>query len=497
MKSGCSRSVPCWSRRRSSRSPRRIPSRRCRRCSRRQQSKPIPRCQAGCRRLAQPTAPAARRHRPMPPLPVEMSPFPRTGAACSTRSMPAIGRRPRPGSRRFPPSVLTPVAKAELYTAKGSPVGRPRLASGADRRGARAPQADQLAHMAIKRGATTAPLIVPREADRTCSAPRPSATRRIRSRASLPPTSCARSLDPLVKADDAAGAEAQLLTLCAPLSVEARAEAGTARRLRLLRPRARPRRAARRRYLAAGCDRRMGEPGRVGLRPRLVAARRLQRRLGRLPAGRASSPSSASFAPAAIIGRRGPSRPRAGPRSVEPLLARRHAAKSAESFYGLLARETLGMPTRLAGRPVHRQRSADRPISQRPARDRACADRRARARRGDAPPPGEDRAPTEHHALIQLAKRLDLPAAQLWLANNGQRGARSDAADRYPNPRWPPLDGWRVDPALAFGHIVQESAFRRTAISPAGAVGLMQVLPDHRAAQCRDSRGVPYSPRYA
>ena len=56
-------------------------------------------------------------------------------------------------------------------------------------------------------------------------------------------------------------------------------------------------------------------------------------------------------------------------------------------------------------------------------------------------------APAEHHALIQLAKRLDLPAAQLWLANNGQPGARSDAADRYPNPRWTPLSGWRVDPA--------------------------------------------------
>ena len=29
-------------------------------------------------------------------------------------------------------------------------------------------------------------------------------------------------------------------------------------------------------------------------------------------------------------------------------------------------------------------------------------------------------APSEHHALIQLAKRLDLPAAQLWLAKYGQ-----------------------------------------------------------------------------
>ena len=36
--------------------------------------------------------------------------------------MPAIGRLPRPASHAFPRSILTPVAKAELYTAKGSPV---------------------------------------------------------------------------------------------------------------------------------------------------------------------------------------------------------------------------------------------------------------------------------------------------------------------------------------------------------------------------------------
>jgi soluble lytic murein transglycosylase-like protein len=101
-------------------------------------------------------------------------------------------------------------------------------------------------------------------------------------------------------------------------------------------------------------------------------------------------------------------------------------------------------------------------------------------------------APSEHHALIQLAKRLDLPAAQLWLAKYGQYGARADATDRYPNPRWSPVNGWRVDPALAFGHIVQESAFRRTAVSHAGAVGLMQVLPI-TAQQVSQSNGVPYS----
>jgi soluble lytic murein transglycosylase len=94
--------------------------------------------------------------------------------------------------------------------------------------------------------------------------------------------------------------------------------------------------------------------------------------------------------------------------------------------------------------------------------------------------------------LIQLARRLDLPAAQLWLANNGQWGARSDATDRYPNPSWRPVSGWRVDPALAFGHIIQESAFHRTAVSAAGAVGLMQVLPI-TAQQMANSRGLAYT----
>jgi soluble lytic murein transglycosylase-like protein len=164
------------------------------------------------------------------------------------------------------------------------------------------------------------------------------------------------------------------------------------------------------------------------------------------------------------------------------------AAESPESFYGLLARESLGMDTRLPADP-HVVR--DPPVEQLPNVRRAIeltaigepsmAEEmlRHQARIG---------APAEHHALIQLAKRLDLPAAQLWLANHGQPGAVADAADRYPNPRWTPLGGWRVDPALAYGHVVQESVFRRAAVSSAGAVGLMQVRPG-TAADLARARG--------
>jgi len=182
------------------------------------------------------------------------------------------------------------------------------------------------------------------------------------------------------------------------------------------------------------------------------------------------------------------------PASVERLLrAAATTPEAVESFYGLVARETLGMPTRLAPDPFV---GADPPVEQYPNVQRAIE----LAKIGE-PARAEEMlrrqakigAPSEHHALIQLAKRLDLPAAQLWLANNGQWGARADATDRYPNPSWRPVNGWRVDPALAYGHIVQESAFRRTAISRAGAVGLMQVLPVTAQLVSRN-RGVAYTP---
>ena len=172
------------------------------------------------------------------------------------------------------------------------------------------------------------------------------------------------------------------------------------------------------------------------------------------------------------------------------------AAAEPESFYALVARETLGMDTSSPADPFV---GFDPPVDQLPNVQRAVE----LAKIGE-PARAEELLrhqakiglPTEHHALIQLAKRLDLPAAQLWLANNGQPGARSDGTDRYPNPQWTPMNGWRVDPALAFGHIVQESAFRRTAMSTAGAVGLMQVLPV-TAQMISRNRGMPYITRRA
>src|SRR2546429_2244050 len=58
------------------------------------------------------------------------------------------------GIAALPASVLTPVARAELYTAKGSPVVDLASLQTLIAQAPELPQADQLAAMAFKRGAT-------------------------------------------------------------------------------------------------------------------------------------------------------------------------------------------------------------------------------------------------------------------------------------------------------------------------------------------------------
>jgi soluble lytic murein transglycosylase-like protein len=85
--------------------------------------------------------------------------------------------------------------------------------------------------------------------------------------------------------------------------------------------------------------------------------------------------------------------------------------------------------------------------------------------------------PKDFAPLSRLARELGLPQTQLYMAYNAPSGANPDPASRYPAPKWAPVGGWQVDPALAYAHTLQESAFRGRAVSPAQAQGLMQITP--------------------
>ena len=95
-------------------------------------------------------------------------------------------------------------------------------------------------------------------------------------------------------------------------------------------------------------------------------------------------------------------------------------------------------------------------------------------------------SPSHYQPLARLARALGTPATQLWMAYNVPSGGKAEPATRFPTPKWTPLGGWQVDPALVYAHALQESVFRASVVSPAGARGLMQIMPaaarDHAAA---------------
>jgi len=162
------------------------------------------------------------------------------------------------------------------------------------------------------------------------------------------------------------------------------------------------------------------------------------------------------------------------------------AARNFETFYGLLALNRLGLKPKLDetgenGRveklPNVRAALALAEIGQLDLADDII---RYQAKIG---------SPSDHATLAAIAGRMDLPGTQLWLAQNGPVGAQASVSARYPAPKsWMPTGGWRVDRSLVYAHALQESRFRTTVTSPAGAKGLMQVLPG-TAAMISRNRG--------
>ncbi|MGH6895282.1 MAG: lytic transglycosylase domain-containing protein, partial [Geminicoccaceae bacterium] len=87
-------------------------------------------------------------------------------------------------------------------------------------------------------------------------------------------------------------------------------------------------------------------------------------------------------------------------------------------------------------------------------------------------------APELMAGLVALAKSLDLPAAQMRLAQSlGRSEGRYDLSALFPVPTWRPASGYTLDRALVFAFMRAESGFDPRAESHAGARGLMQVMP--------------------
>ena len=158
----------------------------------------------------------------------------------------------------------------------------------------------------------------------------------------------------------------------------------------------------------------------------------------------------------------------------------RGAARFTETLYGMLAREQLGWELpRDHTRPDLTSADWARLQNDDAARAAVMLSRIGQdepaaaalihlARTGDA----DLFAPA-----ARLSRALGLTTAQRYMAYNAPAGAAPPPSMRWPVTDEQPIGGWRVDPALAFAHALQESDFREAVVSPAGAIGLMQITP--------------------
>ena len=172
-------------------------------------------------------------------------------------------------------------------------------------------------------------------------------------------------------------------------------------------------------------------------------------------------------------------------KAVAPLRA---AARRDETLYGMLAAEQLGLKlseqhatpdfTQADWQQLREVGNVRAAVALTEVGEPALADEllRHQARIGSA---------ANYQSLSRLARDLGLPSTQLWMAYNAPSGSRPEPASRFPTPNWTPVGGWKVDPALVYAHALQESLFRASVVSPAGARGLMQIMP----AAARDHAG--------
>jgi hypothetical protein len=319
------------------------------------------------------------------------------------------------GITALPDGELKPVARAELYTARNSPRVelQPLLSLLAE--APELPQAGQVLRLALARGAAEAELPAVPVAARMVplgSAPRRHRGRRVALRAAL---------EPLVKSDSADQAEALLVQALPTLTAAGRAEG--AHRVAWIHY-VLGRDADARRVAQYGLDPAAGEWAAhanwiAGLAAwRMNDCEAASRHFRAVAYGRSETELAAAGAYWTARAEQACRRPRA----VEPLL--RAAARSSESFYGLLARETLGMDKSLAGgRLPAPGRVENLPNVRRALRlaevgEYRLADSMLRHQAAIGPA-------SDHVALIALAQRIDFAGVQYGLPTTAARACES------------------------------------------------------------------------
>ena len=372
------------------------------------------------------------------------------------------------------PGPLHSIALAEFYTMKGSPKAELDPLMALLGQAPELPEAPTLARLATMRGAQALPAL-PTEQRMIWNDGAPNRQRARATKSDLAAERLARDMTPFVKDDLGTEAEALLTERQGELSLEGRTEwqhrvgwiyylqgrNDDARRLAAMAQGGVGDWVGQADWLQGMAAWRMGDCKAAQIAFQSVAARAADvelRTAGLFWAARADM----------ACGR---------PDLIQARLV--NAAQHSETFYGLLARQTLGM--------------VDQPLAKTGA---VAAEWKALERRPNLRVAaalveiGEDKlaetvirrqavigTPAEHPALARVAGRLGMPSTQLWLAHNLPRGVDCPVDARYPAPAWTPDGGWRVEKALVYAHALQESRFRRDVTSPAGAYGIMQVMP--------------------